>query len=220
MICLMYSNVFVAFYFKLALSLLYFLCFFLCGRTPLCLFYVRCMFSPCWMDQCVSFTHREFSPDLTVLVETLDSFRRLRWPCLAWCFCPCVHILCCLTLIIQPTTETFQNFTQQLSYSFIRGTVTFFFFGQKGWIWFFGLKKMWKDASKYFIIISIICVYSLCIVKKTQDLVVSPPNQLTYSVFFRIPSETMQLTFSLRYFPWRNIEVSGYLLSISDLEEI
>lgn len=128
MICLMYSNVFVAFYFKPALSLLYFLCFFPCGRTPLCLFYVRCMFSPCWMDQCVSFTHREFSPDLTVSVETLDSFRRLRWPCLAWCFCPCVHILCCLTLIMQPTTETFPNFTQQLSYSFIRGTVTFFFF--------------------------------------------------------------------------------------------
>lgn len=79
---------------------------------------------------------------------------------------------------------------------------------------------MWKDASKYCIIISIICVYSLCIVKKTQDLDVSPPNQLTYSVFFRITSETMQLTFSLRYFPWRNIEVSGCVLAISDLEEI
>lgn len=84
MIRLMYSNVFVAFYFKPALSLLYFLCFFLCGRTPLCLFYVRCMFSPCWMDQCVSFTHREFSPDLTVLVDGNSLFIALTLFCLVF----------------------------------------------------------------------------------------------------------------------------------------
>lgn len=113
MICMMHSNAFVVHYFKLALSLLYFLCFFLCGRTPLCLFYVRCMFSPCWMDQCVSFTHREISPG------TLDSFREA----VPTLFCPLFLSLCAHSVLPNPDYATYnRNFPQ------LHSTALFFFF--------------------------------------------------------------------------------------------
>lgn len=67
-----------------------------------------------------------------------------------------------------------------------------------------------------------ICVYSLCTVEKTQGDILSlvPPSQLTNSASFGIPSETLQLTFSLLYFNVQTLRSSGYLPFISDLEEI